>query len=458
MSDNYKATVIKIDNLRKHSNADRLQCTNIFGNNVIVGLDVKEGDLGLFFPLESALSKEFIYENSLSAVNDLNKLPTAKGYFGKQGRVKALMLRGEKSMGFYIPINSLQYIYKGFDLRLQELKPGTEFYILEGHEICSKYTPNISKSAIAHTKKANKRLGKMSKLVPDQFRFHYDTAQLGKNLHKISPNDIISITWKMHGTSAIASNLLTKVKMNWFEKIAFKLLKLEQSTKYDYLYASRRVVKNDDLNTDYKHYYKYDLWTEVGKEKFGGKLQAGESIYYEIVGYTKDGSAIQGKWDYGCKPGEYKVYVYRITRTAPDGSFIDLDWGQLKERCNELAVDYTPEIYYGKADDYNTQFQIDPTEEDLNRWRQKLLSDLQSIYVYDQDSQFCVNKVPEEGIVVRKEGLYLEAFKLKSFRFLKQESDDLDKEIVDIETAQSEILDELTEQAQELNMGYDQKV
>ena len=56
---NYAATVVQIDNLRKHENADRLQITNIFGNTVIVGLDTKIGDVGLFFPLESQIGLEF---------------------------------------------------------------------------------------------------------------------------------------------------------------------------------------------------------------------------------------------------------------------------------------------------------------------------------------------------------------------------------------------------------------
>ena len=46
----------------------------------------------------------------------------------------------------------------------------------------------------------------------------------------------------------------------------------------------------------------------------------------------------------------------------------------------------------------------------------------------------CTNKVPEEGIVVRKESLFsCDAYKLKSFRFFEKESSDLDAGVVDIE-------------------------
>ena len=57
---NYLAKVVKLNNIRKHENADRLQCVAIDGNNVITGLDAKDGALYVYFPLESAINKEFL--------------------------------------------------------------------------------------------------------------------------------------------------------------------------------------------------------------------------------------------------------------------------------------------------------------------------------------------------------------------------------------------------------------
>jgi hypothetical protein len=45
--------------------------------------------------------------------------------------------------------------------------------------------------------------------------------------------------------------------------------------------------------------------------------------------------------------------------------------------------------------------------------------------------------VPEEGIVLRKEGYEIECFKLKSFAFLKRETEQLDKGGVDMESGES---------------------
>ena len=48
----------------------------------------------------------------------------------------------------------------------------------------------------------------------------------------------------------------------------------------------------------------------------------------------------------------------------------------------------------------------------------------------------CKNKLPEEGVVVRVEGLDLEVYKQKSFNFLQLESKLLDENQTDIESEQ----------------------
>ena len=51
----------------------------------------------------------------------------------------------------------------------------------------------------------------------------------------------------------------------------------------------------------------------------------------------------------------------------------------------------------------------------------------------------CANKLPEEGIIIRVEKLeQYEAYKLKSKRFLLGESEEQEKEILNIEDNQNE--------------------
>lgn len=423
--DNYSATVVRISNLRPHTNADRLICTSIFGNNVIVGKETKIGDLGLYFPLESQLGLEFAQANDL-----IRRGGGQGGMFDDNRRVRAQKFRGERSMGFWIPIDSLQklhpYIYDG----VQEGDELTTFGLPDGtcYQISAKYIPRTSQTPGSGKKKEGRK-PRESRIIPDQFRFHFDTAQLGKNMHKIDPKDLIVVTWKLHGTSAIVSNCLVKKKLGIVLNILNKIGVPVKDSYHDYIYASRRVVKNE-FEEAKQHFYKEDLWSRVGKELFEGNLHTGETIYYEIVGYTQEGGMIQKDFDYHCEPGTYKVYVYRITQTAADGTVFELQWQQVKQRCAELNVPHVPEIFHGYASD------LHPHEEDQN-WHENFLQTLKSLYVYDQDSQFCRNRVPEEGICLRKEGLIIDTFKLKSFRFLEYETKQLDAGTVDLETNES---------------------
>lgn len=54
------------------------------------------------------------------------------------------------------------------------------------------------------------KLSSLKALVENQFRFHYDTVLIKKCPWVIKPNDIISITSKVHGTSGISADVLCK--------------------------------------------------------------------------------------------------------------------------------------------------------------------------------------------------------------------------------------------------------
>lgn len=431
---NYSATVVRIQNLRPIAKADRLLATTIFGNNVIVGIDTKIGDLGLFFPLESQIGLEYAEANDLLRRTDENGKP-AGGMFSDNRRVRAQTFRGEKSMGFFIPIESLDVLSKTipFVIDSSDYKEGSELESIEGVLISQKYIPRTNATNKGGGSKKGRQAPRESKIIQGQFAFHSDTAQLGKNLHKINPSDQIVITYKLHGTSAIAGNVLVKRKLNLIEKLLKRFGVSVVDTQYEMVYASRRVIKNE-FHESKQHFYKYDLWSEVGKKHFEGKLHTGETVYYEIVGYLNDGGFIQKDYDYNCEPGTNDVYVYRITQTAADGTVVELQWNQLRERCTEIGVKFVREIFYGDANGWTDDKEVCvPHGYTTDKWRELFLSDLQKNCVYDQDSIFCQNKVPEEGIVLRKEGLQIEAFKLKSFRFFEHETKQLDKGETNVE-------------------------
>lgn len=169
---NYCATVIEIKTLVPLAKCDNVVAAMIFGNSVIVGKDTQPGDIGLFFPLETALSDEFLKNNNLYRDATLNLDTTKKGYFESHGRIRAVKFRGmHKSEGFYIPLSCLNYLGP---VKLEDhLTIGDEFNEIEGHQVCHKYIPKGNRTP-GEANSKNKQAVKVSRLVENQFRLHYD--------------------------------------------------------------------------------------------------------------------------------------------------------------------------------------------------------------------------------------------------------------------------------------------
>ena len=427
---NYAAIVVEIKTIIPLEKCDNVQGAIIMGNQVIVSKDVKVGDIGLYFPLECALSKEYLSNNNMYRVHknkpNLNADTNAKGgYFEESGRVRCASFLGHKSEGLFMPLNSLDFIfsYSNGDLNLNDC-----FDELNGTPICSKYIVK-SNRITSQPKNRNSKFNKKyeSKLIENQFRFHQDTSMLYSNLHKIKPNSLISCTYKMHGTSHISSYILCKKKLNWFEKLLIKLGVSIKTKEYDYVYSSRKVIKNNELNPIAQHYYSEDIWGIVHKE-LEPFLQKGLSIYCEIVGFLPNGGAIQKDYDYGCEPTKHAIYIYRITSTNIDGKVIEFSAKQVQDFCKKNGLNAVPELYYGYAKDFYPYLLTDNNE----IWRNDFLLEIKRKY-NEKDCYICKNKVPEEGVVVRIEGNDFEAYKAKSERFYARETAQLDKGELNIE-------------------------
>ena len=241
-NENYVATVVKITTLLPLEGCDFVQAAIIMGNQVIVSKDAEVDTIGLYFPVEAQLSKEYLSNNNLYRKAELNVDPEKKGYFEENGRIRCVKFRGHKSEGLFMPLNSLDFIfsYSNGDLNLNDC-----FDELYGIPICSKYIVKQNRTPGQPGSKSSKSIKKYeSKLVENQFRFHQDTSMLYRNLHRIEPNSLISITYKLHGTSGISSYVLCKRKLNWVEKLLHKFKVNIKTEEYDYLYSSRKVIKN----------------------------------------------------------------------------------------------------------------------------------------------------------------------------------------------------------------------
>ena len=82
----YCGYVVKVEKIRKHENADRLQIATFFGNDTVVGLDTQVGQMGIYFPVDGQLSAEFCAANDLVRRKDENGNPCG-GYLDPDKRI-----------------------------------------------------------------------------------------------------------------------------------------------------------------------------------------------------------------------------------------------------------------------------------------------------------------------------------------------------------------------------------
>jgi hypothetical protein len=462
---NYAAKIVRINNIRRHSNADRLQCTSIAGNNVIIGNDQKVGDLGIYFPVESQIATAFLKENNLFKEKEANKNNAAAGFFEQNGRVKALKLRGEKSEGFWIPIDALNCKPFLINHDTAILHEGADFDAVGGELLVKKYRIKYSNSKDPSSIQKKKSAKQESIIVENQFHFHIDTPQLGRNLFKFNSKSNVSITQKLHGTSFISSKVLTKKKLTWKDRLARWFGCNVIDTHYGNLYASRRVIKN--IGSNKGSYYSEDIWG-MANTQIEPHLKDGMTVYGEVVGFLPSGKMIQKDFDYGCLPMTHKVFVYRITWTLPNGHVIDWSWGQIKEWCRFHGLQHVPEFYAGKALDFVLQYhkvQLDPNDNivdymksqrnpqifdniDDRDWNDLFINTLKEQFLEKKadgaamlhGSIKCNNPVWDEGVVVRLDDSFdFDVYKLKSFNFLAAESLQLDRGDIDIESIESDV-------------------
>ena len=377
----YTGFVCQIKNLRDHPNGDNLYLGECFGNTVAVSRNGYTANMtGVYFPTDGQLSTEFCQNNNLLRLKDENghSIPGG-GYMDPDKRnVTAIKLRGEKSDGLFLPLTCLDYCFE--DGAENHLKIGDTIDVVNGHNICTKYIP-----------RSNKRTGKPSdgnrtrkKRVPiaPLFAEHADTEQLAYNLGAFRSGDDIEITLKMHGTSQRTGFLpvFSGYRRTFWDKLFRR--DGEPIYAYDLVTGTRRTV----INGEDGGYYGSNAFRMPHSELFRGKLWKGETVYYEIVGFTDSGTPIMAEcgnkklndkefvkqygqtttFSYGCArqpiPAVVKapemvevapavpqsdIYVYRMTMTNEDGNVVEYTPDFMRYRCEQMGVKTVPVFWKG---------------------------------------------------------------------------------------------------------------
>lgn len=378
--------VVKINELHPHSNADRLQIAVIFGQSVIVGLDVQIGDFGIFFPTDLQLSQEYCEYNNLVRKKDAEG-NNIGGYLDPEKRnIRAMKLRGERSEGLFMPLSSLDYTGQ------TKFEIGDHIEIINGHEICRKYIP---RGHHTNPRSAGNKGRKTTVNIAPLFAQHVDTEQLAYHLNDFHPGDLIEITLKIHGTSQ-RTGYLPKLQ-GYKRTLLDRILRREGTPIYEYGYVTgtRRTVLND---FEKGGYYGDNGFRAPHAMAFQGKLFKGETVYYEVCGFTNNGVAIMPQvanskisdkeftkkygplttFSYGCTPegkqmmygrdddGDFaievevpqsRLFVYRMTMTGEDGHVVEYPPDYMRYRCEQIGVECVPVLWQGYleqiADDYS---------------------------------------------------------------------------------------------------------
>jgi hypothetical protein len=391
----YKAIIARVYT-RPHPNADRIQLGECRGYQVIVGKDVEDGTLGVLFPPDGQLSHEFCLANELYARHPETG-EKMKGFFDKNRRVRAQKFRGEKSEAFW---TGLESIYKMAGLRdwRKDLPEGKELDEYLGMSLCQKYVTPATRRAQANKQQAARRE------LPN-FHKHFDTDQLKREIDYIPEGALLYFTEKLHGTSQRSAYLTVESdhKLPWLQRLGLWLSRIPFAppTQDEHLLGTRNVVLG---RYEGKSYYGSEGFRYRHHDRIKDKLHLGETVYYEVVGFTGPISGVPEDpfraWDANVAPimpavstkalrdhwvsspdqkvaesvkgrfpemygdtmwytygnweadspaapramGGSEIYVYRITQQNAQGIVLDLSWEQVKGRCEELGVPHVPEL------------------------------------------------------------------------------------------------------------------
>lgn len=446
---NYLATVVKIPTIKAHPNADKLEIVEIFGNTIVIGKgSYTEGELVVYFPVESAICNKFLSWANLFEKPEMNRDQLTKGYFQNKGRVRAVALRGIPSQGFLFKVSEL---VKYFEVSPSHFIVGETFDIVGGEVLATKYIKGTSKESNPTSKKSrvpkwlDKTIGILprplrrksyifvnaiynkgnegikSQIIEGQFKFHYKTEHLGKNVFLVGPKDEITISGKLHGTSAIYANILCKKSLGIFDTVRNWFGGDIPTIGYKFVYASRSILKNrrDEKLTD-------DVWGIIAAE-LHAEIPEGFTVYGEIVGYTPSGKTIQKGYDYGCPKDGCELRVYRITEHMGEDGIRELEWFEVEDFCHGAGLRTVPVYYSGTAKDLFPEIPVDAD------WNNNFLTKLKEVYL-DVECVECTTGVVNEGIVLRIEnGTTNPAFKFKSPKFLLKETAERDNDESNIE-------------------------
>lgn len=410
---NYAAEIIEVKGLVELPGLDNLVGLAWAGYMALVPRTTQVGDIMVIFPAEAQLSHEFARYNNLYRHSENNIDPEAVGYLEDNRRVRAIKLRGHRSSALALPFDSIAFFLNetagmGPALSVKGI-PGTQFDTVDGWEVSRKYELPVKANSMA----GKSQQEKMWRRVEDKFLpEHIETDNWMRNEFKVPEDAWITVSQKVHGTSWRGGQVIVKRHLTWLERLVKRLGVKVPETEYDYVFGSRKVIK-DPHNPNQQHHYGMDLWTEFGRT-IEHLLPKGVVVYGELVGYTPEGAPIQTGYTYDVAKDEgMRLYVYRVAVVTEDGVSYDLPRAGVEQFCLERGLCVVPLLWQGFKRDFVAEDWLDK-----NYWPE-----------YPQAVPLSKDSVCDEGVVIQVEGIIPQNYKAKSPAFLSAETATLDKGI-----------------------------
>lgn len=464
----YCCTIVRIGKVEPIENSDYLAQVLVEGRTIVVRKDqVHKGDVMFYVANECQVNADFLHSGNYFEDRSMNANPEKKGYINKYGRIRMVKLRGILSMGVLFATQEIAQwcpAMRGYPF---EKHVGEDFDTIAGTLFVKAYVPMRKERSSSRAEASlQKRRPQFDRIIPGEFTFHYETRQLNREIDRFRPEDEVSISVKLHGTSLVIGNILT-LQPQWgglYSRIFNRLPSFLQRTRhgYDVVYSSRSVIKNKYFNPKVrKGYYEEDVWGEY-YNLLRPYIPEGYTIYGEIVGYVGGlAQMIQKGYDYGCAEGYNRLMIYRISVVDPEnGKRREFNIPEVQDFITSLrsrmAADSRSREAVGATGNEGADRLMDipilyqgflgnlyPEIADAPDWNAKLLERFKSDsdrFGMELNEPLCNGIVPREGICVRiMNDPINECFKLKTLRFLGKEAELIDKGEVDIELMQGEV-------------------
>lgn len=350
MSDTHKVPVVRIQEVRKHPNADSLGLVDIGGYQVVVKLDdFKPGDLGVYIQPDSIVP-EIPPFSFLWADTEERPVPVRKR------RITVRKFRKEWSEGLLLPCTDfLSYVI--YESRL-ELENET---IQEGDDVAellgiTHYDPDAGKELAGDNEHApgtrqNRRWPRSFKgwlfwfwniitrnpvgsqgneKAPQVFRPVYDVDALKNHKDAFQEGELVVVTEKIHGSNARYT--------------------YDEGLLGGHLYAgSRNFWKKPGSKNIWRKALEANPWIEEWC-----KAHPGYTLYGEVVPTQKG-------FDYGATPEQPKFFVFDILN--PDGKWEQIPVPEIVANDLWIIPGQVPTLFYGP---YNSPSPGNPAALDLS--------------------------------------------------------------------------------------------